>query len=246
MSAPQPAPSLTRHGLIPASLVVCFALIYWVKAAPFFIVLVGVLVVLLYVAAPRLGRRSMAAFDREALTLLASGREADLPATFRSCLFMRLFAAPALVAERRGLVAAETGEPAKARGAFRQALDGYPQESAPVAVRLGIAHASYRMGDNREAIKQYRDVLARDGSFPRLARNLAHALARCDEDLKHAEQLADRALQESGDASSKLVRAFVHAKRGQRGAARKLLAATRDAEDLEELREEVETALEES
>lgn len=245
MAAPDPAPSLTRHALIPASLVACFALVYWLRVAPWWIVVVAAPVALLYVLAPGLGQRSMAAFDREALRLLVAGREEDLPACYARAFWMRLFAAPALVAERRGLVAAETGDAAKARGAYREALGGYPEGRSPVALRLGIAHASFAMGDDREAIKHYREVLRLDGTFPRLARNLAHALARGDEDLKHAEELAEQALRESDDATAKLVRALVHAARGQRGPARKLLAATRKAEGVEELREEVETALEE-
>jgi tetratricopeptide (TPR) repeat protein len=245
MAAPDPAPSLTRNSLIPLSLVVCFALVYWLRAAPFWIAVVGVPIVLLYVGAPRLGRTSLARFDRDAIGLLASGRKAELRARYARAILMRLFAAPALAAERRGLVAAETGDAAGARSAYRAALDGYPQDRAPVAVRLGLAHAAFALGDDREAILHYQGVLTNDGRFPRVARNLAHALARRGEELDQAEELAEEALRESKDASAKLVRALVHAKRGEAGPARKLLKAARRAKGVDELREDVEVALEE-
>lgn len=245
MAAPDPAPSLTRHSLIPLSLVACFALVYWLRVAPWWIAVVGVPMVLLYVGAPRLGRTSLARFDREAVGLLARGRKSELRARYAKAVFMRLFAAPAHAAERRGLVAAETGDAAAARGAYREALDGYPADRAPVAVRLGLAHACFAMGDDREAILFYRSVLRNDGRFPRVARNLAHALARRGEELDFAEELAEEALRESNDASAKLVRALVHAKRGERSPARKLLKAARRAEGVDALREDVEVALEE-
>ena len=163
---------------------------------------------------------------------------------------MRLFAPPALVAERRGLVAAETDRPGPARAAYRSALEMYPEDRAPLGVRLGLAHANFALHDDVEAIRLYRAILRESGSYPRVARNLAHALARRSEDLKEAEALADRAVAEAGDdppPETLLVRAFVHARRGQRGPARKLVKRTEGAEgrDVERLREEVLEALEE-
>jgi tetratricopeptide (TPR) repeat protein len=249
-SPPRPAPSLVRHALIPASLVICFALVYPLRVAPGWVVAVGIAAVILHLAAPALGRASMARFDRDVIRLLAAGRREGLRARYARALGMRLFAPPALVAERRGLVAAETGRPGRARAAYREALGGYPEDRAPLGVQLGLAHASFALGDDAEAIRRYRAVLRRSGSYPRVARNLAHALARRGESPKEAERLAERALREAGDrpsAETELVRALVHARRGQRGPARKVLARTRDAEgrDVERLREEVEEALEE-
>lgn len=242
----EPAPALTRHALIPLSLVVCFALVYWLRVAPWWVAVVGVPMVALYLLAPRIGQRSLARFDRDAVQLLASGRAKTLPARFARAVGMRLFAPPAKVAARRGLVAAETGAPDVARAAYRAALAGYPEEErAPVAVRLGLAHACYALGDDREAIRLYRAILRAEGTFPRLERRLAHALARRGEDLKEAARLADEARRQSDDDEAKLIRALVHAKRGQRGSAKKLLKATRQAEDLDDLREEVEVAVQE-
>lgn len=241
----EPAPSLVRHALIPASLVVCFWLVYGLRVAPWWVAVVGVPVVLLYVAAPRIGRRSLARFDKEAVRRLSRGEPGALRRLFARSWGMRLFAPPALVAERQGLVEAQTGHHPEARAAYGRALELYPEGAAPVAVELGVAHASYAMGDDRAAILHYRRVLKGSGSFPRVAANLAHALARRGEDLKDAEALAEQALAEGGhdDARLCLVRAFVHAVRGQRGPARKLLKKTRDAEGVDDLREEVETAL---
>lgn len=248
MAPRPPAPSLTRHLLIPLSLVVCFSLIYGLKVAPLWIVAVGLPVAALYLMAPALGRSSLSRFDRDAVQFLATGRHAALQARFARSLGMRLFAPPALVSERRGMLEAESGAPRRARAAYRAALEGYPEDEAPVSVRLGMAHASYLLGDDHEAIAHYRAVLRDAGSFPNLERNLARALARLGEEPKEAERLAQKALQQApADPQVRLVRALVHARRGQRGPARKLLAATRDAdgEELDELREEIAELLEE-
>ncbi len=241
-----PAPSLVRHALIPASIVVCFWLIYGLEAPPWWVAVVGGPIVALYLLAPRIGRRSMARFDRVAVQHLAAGRPAALGPLYTASIGMRLFAPPALVAERRGLVAANAGAPGLAREAYRTAHAQYAEGEAPVAVELGLAHASFAIGDAREAILHYRRVLAVSGALPHVARNLAHALARQGEELDDAGRLADEAIaQAPDDAAAKLVRALVYARRGRRGPARKLLRATGDADGVEELREEVETALEE-
>ncbi|MCB9593459.1 MAG: hypothetical protein H6719_12065 [Sandaracinaceae bacterium] len=245
MAAPEPAAALTRHALIPLSLVVCFALVYGLRVAPWWVAVVGVPMVALYVLAPRIGRRSLARFDRAAVPLLSTKDADALRARFAWAIGMRLFAAPARVAERRGLVAAETGAFDRARVAYREAVAGYPEDHVPVAVRLGLAHACYALKDDHEAIRLYREILRSEGSFPRVERRLAHALGRRGEDLKEAARLADEARRQSDDPEAKLIRALIHAKRGQRGPARKLLRATRDAEDLDALREDVEVALEE-
>ncbi|MCA9608022.1 MAG: hypothetical protein KC619_20580 [Myxococcales bacterium] len=241
----EPAPALTRHALIPLSLVVCFALVYWLRVAPWWVAVVGGPVIALYVLAPKIGQRSLARFDREAVQLLAKGRASALGARYARAIGMRLFAPPARVAERRGLVAAETGAPDRARVAYREAIAGYPEDRAPVSVRLGLAHACYALGDDREAIRLYRAILRAEGTFPNLERRLAHALARRGEDLKEAERLADEARRQSDDPEAQLIRALVHARRGQRGPARKLLKATKSAEGLDDLREEVEVAVQE-
>ncbi|MEQ8453585.1 MAG: hypothetical protein RLO52_41610 [Sandaracinaceae bacterium] len=250
MSA-EPPSSLTRHALIPTSIAVCFTLVYGVEAAPWWVIVIGAPALLLYLGAPTIGRRSLARFDRDAVRLLSGGQRRRLPRRYARALGMRLFAPPALVAERRGLVHAETGAPGPARAAYREALDGYPEDAAPIGVMLGLAHASFALGDSADAIARYRAVWRRSKTFPRVAKNLAHALARKGEDLAEAETLAERALADAPEpppAELSLVRALVHAKRGQRGPARKLLKRARAHEDaarLEELVEEVETALEE-
>lgn len=247
---PDPAPSLARHALIPLSIVICFWLVYGARLPAWWALVVAGPLVALYLAAPRIGRASLARFDREAVTLLSRGRTHGLRRRYARALGMRLFAPPALVAERRGLVAAETGRPGPARAAYRAALEAYPEDRAPLGVRLGLAHANFALRDDAEAIRLYRAILREAGSYPRVARNLAHALARRGQDLKEAEALADRAMAESGDEPSVetlLVRAYVHARRGQRGPARKLLKKTGDDDDpsTERLREEIEEALEE-
>lgn len=246
--APEPAAALTRNALIPLSIATCFVLVYVVEAPPWTVLPIGLVVMALYLAAPRLGRRSLARFDRDLVQLLARGSRAELWARYHRAVGMRLFEAPARVAERRGIVAAETGDPEGARDAYQEALEGYADGAAPRSVQLGLAHASYAIGDDEAAIRAYRAVLSGGASLPRVARNLAHALARRGQDLGQAERLAEQLLREAPEPEGELLllRALVHARKGQRGPARKLLAKARaEGEAAEELREEVRRALEE-
>ncbi len=244
---PEPAAALTRNALIPLSIATCFVLVYVVEAPPWTVLPIGLAVMALYLAAPGIGRRSLARFDRDLVQLLARGRRAELWARYHRALGMRLFEAPARVAERRGIVAAETGDPEGARDAYQEALEGYGEGAAPRAVHLGLAHASYALGDDDAAIRGYRAVLSSGASLPRVARNLAHALARHGQDLGQAERLVEQLLRETSAPPAELVllRALVHARKGQRGPARKLLASAEGEGDAaSQLREEVRRALE--
>jgi tetratricopeptide (TPR) repeat protein len=172
----------------------------------------------------------------------------ELGPRYRRAIGMRLFEAPARVAERRGIVAAESGDSERARAAYQEAIEGYGEGAAPLAVRLGLAHTSYALGADDAAIRGYRTVLRDGASLPRVAKNLAHALARRGQDLGEAERLVEQLLRDAGEATAelKLLRALVHARRGQRGPARKLLKQTASAEGdaIAERRAEVEAALE--
>lgn len=180
VSSAAPSPALARNLLIPGSIVTCFVLVYVVGVRVEAAVSLGLAAMALYVTAPALGRRSLARFDRDTVQLLARGRRSALPGRYRRALAMRIFAPPALVAQRRGMVAAECGHPEAAREAFREALEGWEGE-APLAVRLGLAHASFALGDDLEAVRLYRAVLAESPELPQVARNLEHALARSAE-----------------------------------------------------------------
>lgn len=246
----EPEPAVLRAALIPASLVVVFFLIYGAEL-PFFVAASASVPFLgLFLIAPFWVRASTQRFDRDVVRLLTTDRKGDLPGRFRRAIGMRLFAPPAWVAERRGLVAAELGKPAEARQAYRRAMKGYDEpDLAPMPVLLGYAHASYALGDDIEAIRWYRKVLATQGPMPRLERNLGHALIRRGEDLRQALDLLDRAeAQAQSDAERgevALLRALGEAKRGRRGTAKETLRAHEDlesaaAEDLRaELREEL-------
>ena len=136
---------------------------------------------------------------------------------------------------------------AAARAAYRGAHALYPEGAAPIAVELGLAHASYALGDDRAAIVHYRRVLRDAGELPRVAQNLAHALARRGEDLDEAAALVERAIEDAGtdaDPALRLVQARVLAARGHRGPARQIVRSTRYADGVEDLREELLTALE--
>lgn len=244
----EPPPALTRNALIPGSIALCFVIVYVIELHPGWVFVVGALVSALYLYVPHLGRRSLARFDRDAVQLLARGERAGLEARYRRALGMRLFAAPALVAERRGLVAAEVGSAERARGAYLEALEGYGAGEAPLSVRLGLAHACYSLGDDEEAIRNYRAVVEKSGGLPRVAQRFAHSLARRGEALDEAERMVERLLTDAGDdppADHLLLRALVYAKRGQKGPARKLVKETAEAEGelTAQLRGEIEEAL---
>ncbi|MGE3636115.1 MAG: tetratricopeptide repeat protein, partial [Sandaracinaceae bacterium] len=96
----------------------------------------------------------------------------------------------------------------------------------PLAVIVGAAHAAYALGQDESAIDLYGQVLAREPSIPKVARRLAHALARSGERLDRAEQLVERALSEAGDGADPellLIAARVSAARGGRRQAKRLL-----------------------
>lgn len=246
----EPEPSVARAALIPASLVTVFLLIYAAQlpfsvaaaaSAPF---------LLLFLIAPVWAKRSVRSFDRDVVRLLTSERQRELPARFARAVGMRLFAPPAWVAERRGLVASEVGTPGEARQAYRKAMRGYEDPDAvPMAVLLGYAHASYALRDDPEAIRTYRKVLAVQGPMPRLERNLAHALIRRDEDVGQAFELLDRAeaqaTSELERAEIAIVRALGDARRGRRATAKDALRehAGREEPALAELLAELDEEL---
>ncbi|MFK7990734.1 MAG: hypothetical protein AB8I08_32235 [Sandaracinaceae bacterium] len=246
MPTAAPPSSHVRHALLPLSLVICFIMVYVLKLPPYWILAVSGPLVALYLAAPMWGVRSREAFDRDAARLLMRGEGARLRSRYQQAWGMRLFAPPAEVAERRGRAESQRGAHRRAFAAYQSARQAYPEDGAPVTVELGLGHASYATGDNREASRAYRAVLRNGTAYPLVPLQLAHALARLGDDLDEAEAMAERALQDAGDepdAKTRLVRALVHAHRGERKAAKRLLRRTKNAEGVESLREEVETAL---
>lgn len=246
----EPEPPVLRAALIPTSLVVVFLLMYWVELPFFAAASASLPFLLLFLFAPLWARASTRSFDRDVVRLLTTDRKQQLDGRLARALGMRLFSPPAWVAERRGLVASERGAPAEARLAYRKAMKGYEDpEHVPMAVLLGYAHASYALGDDPEAIRTYRKVLATQGSMPQLERNLAHALIRRGEDLRQALDLLEHARARAGDDAERaeiaLIRAIGEAKRGRRATAKEALRVHADAdgpaaEDLRaELREEL-------
>ncbi len=242
----EPEPPVARAALIPLSLVVVFLLMYWVEL-PFFVAASASIPFLLaFLLAPVWARRSTERFDRDVVRLLTSDRKRELGSRLRRAVGMRLFAPPAWVAERRGLVASESGAPAEARRAYRRAMQSYEDpEGVPMQVLLGYAHASYALGDDPESIRAYRKVLAVQGPMPRLERNLAHALIRRGEDLLQALSLLDRAESQARSDDERgeiaLLRALGEAKRGRRATAKEALRTHGDLDSplVAELREEL-------
>ena len=243
-------PSLLQAGLIPLALVLLFFLVYGMQltfaqaaggAAP---------LIVLFFLAPFWAKSSIARFDRDAVQLLTTDQHQKLDGRFARALGMRLFAPAALVAERRGMISAEQARPGEARRAYRKAIKGYEEpELAPVSVQLGYAHASYGVGDDAEAARVYRRLLASEGALPGVRRNLAHSLIRRGESVREALDLLPAARREvTGEAATAeltLLEALAQARRGKKKLARRL---RRDAEAAEgdradALRDELEVEL---
>jgi tetratricopeptide (TPR) repeat protein len=171
-------PSVVRAALIPLSITTCFLLYYGV-GVPFWAVLLASLPFMIgFSAAPKWAGASTRAFDRDALGLLAGKKYEALRTRYGRALGMRLFGPPAIAAERRGMIALESGDSASARASYQKAIDAYDDGEPPVSVQLGYAHACFALGDDDEAIRVYREVIARAGSLPKVQENLDRALAR--------------------------------------------------------------------
>jgi hypothetical protein len=216
-----------RELLLPLTLGVCFVLYYLMRVPGWVVVAVALPMAALYLFAPSWATRSVERFDRDLVRLLSTGGRGALPRRYALALGMRLFAPPAITAERRALVAAETGQSGEARASYRAALREYGKR-APLRVLLGYAHACYAVADDGEAIRAYRELLAQEGMLPGVRRNLAHALVRRGEALREALELIDDESALRGAAARghelDLLRAVAHAKLGNRDRARELLA----------------------
>lgn len=222
-----------RELLLPLAVVLCFVL-YFLFQVPFWsVVAIAGPVLALYLVAPSWAAGSVARFDRDLVHLLSTGRRSALSGRYARAFGMRLFAPPAVKAERCAVVAAENGEPRAARAAYRIALHEYGK-AAPLRVLLGYAHASYAIGADAEAVRTYRLLISQSGMLPGVRRNLAHALVRRGEALREALELIEGEAG-SGDGTQRrhefdLLRAMAHAKLGDAVRARELLAQTETAE----------------
>lgn len=250
MEAPPPRSGFsfgaTRELLLPATLVACFAL-YYLAHQPFWVVVTcAVPMLALYALAPAWAARSLASFDRDVVRMLAARSPSELRGRYNTALGLRLFAAPALRAERKAMMLAELGETRGAHAAYREAYEEHAGQP-PLRVILGYAHASFAVGDDRSAITLYRRLLASAGTLPGVERNLAHALIRRGEDLPEALERLARVEREANDSERqlelKLLTALAHAKRGDRVEAERLLASTPPSPASEPLRDSVREAL---
>ena len=188
----------------------------------------------LYAVAPAWAEQSTTSFDRDFVRLLSTQRRSALPRRYARAIGMRLFANPALRAERHALVAAENGQHQLARASYRTALSGHGK-SPPLRVLLGYAHACYAIADDVEAIRVYRELLSQVGTLPSVRRNLVHSLVRHGSSLHEALELMDSEGGSGGgsgrplDPELALMRALAHAKLGERERARELMAAAEHA-----------------
>lgn len=232
----------TRELLLPTTLLACFSL-YYLLEQPFWVVLVcAVPMLALYAFAPLLAVRSMASFDRDAITLLAARDVKALRSRYNRALGMRLFAPPGLRAERKAMVLAECGDTRGARDAYREAHDEHSGRP-PLRVLLGYAHSSFALRDDPRAIELYRTLISSGTTLPGVERNLAHALVRRGEDLPEALTLLIRCEREPApeprQIELKLLRALAYAKLGELARARELLTEVGTHEQTADLRSEL-------
>lgn len=217
----------TRELILPAMVIGGFTLYYFAEQ-PLWVVLCAALPLLvLYAAAPLWAARSVAAFDRDSVRMLATRDPQRLKRRYQRALGMRLFAAPGQVAERRAMVLLECGAARAAQAAFSEALEELGTR-APDRVVLGAAHASFAAHDYANAIALYRRVLRGVGALPGVERKLAQALVRHGEDLQNALGLLARTEHEVGSGAPKqelyLTCALAHAKLGEHALAQAALA----------------------
>jgi len=201
--------------------------LYYFAEQPFWVVLcVAVPMLVLYALSPLWAARSVAAFDRDSVRVLATRDPARLKRRYQRALGMRLFASPAQVAERKAMVLLECGAARAAQAAFSEALEELGP-SAPDRVVLGAAHASFAARDYPSAIALYRRVLSGVGALPGVERKFALALVRHGEDLTAALALLARTEHEVGRGAPKqelyLTCALAHAKLGEQALARSAL-----------------------
>jgi tetratricopeptide (TPR) repeat protein len=194
-------------------------ILYYFGEQPMWVVFTFALpFVIVYALAPLWAARSLAAFDRDSVGILAQRNPARLKARYARALGMRMFAAPADLAERKAMVMLESGAYRAAQRAFREALDELGH-SAPDKVVLGAAHASFAAGDHASAITLYRRVLTGVGALPGVERKLALALVRNGEDLGTAVEILARTQHEVSAGAPRqellLVSALAHAKLGE-------------------------------
>ena len=201
--------------------------LYYFGEQPMWVVLCAATPLLaLYALAPFWATRSCAAFDRDSVRYLAAGDPARLKRRYQRALGMRLFAAPAEVAQREAMVLLECGSARAAQAAFAEALE----ELGPAAsdrVLLGAAHASFAARDYASAIALYRRVLSGVGALPGVERKLALALVRHGEDLSGALSLLARTEHEVASGATRqelyLMCALAHAKLGEHSQAQAAL-----------------------
>jgi tetratricopeptide (TPR) repeat protein len=208
----------TRELLLPAMVCGGFVLYYFGEQPPWVVLCAAAPVLLLYALAPLWAARSVAAFDRDSVRMLASGGPARLKRRYQRALGMRLFAPPGQVAERKAMVLLQCGSARAAQAAFAEALEELGK-AAPDRVVLGAAHASFAAYDYASAITLYRRVLAGVGALPGVERKLAHALVQHGEDLSGALALLARTEHEVAGGAPRqelfLLCALAHAKLGE-------------------------------
>jgi len=146
-------------------------------------ILGGLPFVAVFLAAPWLARRSLQAFDRDAMVYLARGQAGRLPGRYRRAWGLRWLAPTPLRDERRGLALAEAGSGSEALRAYRGAVAAY--DDMGVRPTPGAVHGWARLASEQdrpeEAVVAWRRLRSLGASVPELDQRLAEAEARLSE-----------------------------------------------------------------
>lgn len=212
-----------RHALLPATVVVAWALYYTRHAPPFVAMCIVGVGMIVFGWANVIANGSRDAYDRASLALQARGRGKELAPRLERAVPFRLFGAPAEKASRWGAALAAAGRSEDAARAWARSIAGYPNAVVPKAIALGFAHAAYEAGWNRDAARAYRALMERDASLPRVRARLAHSLARLGEDLEEADALLRAAESTEDAAETKVARAAWLAASGRGSEARAIV-----------------------
>jgi tetratricopeptide (TPR) repeat protein len=187
-----------RHLLLPVGLVLAVVLRWrlgWGKGATFGVALS--FVALSFLMGPMVGRAKVA-FDRALVRALQRGNRDALWPLYRRQWILRLFGERRFLAAKRGLIQMETGDPRGAADSFREALRGASEAERPLLDNY-LANALYALGEDGEAERTFRKLLADGADQPQVYHHLAHGILRRGGKAKEAAALLEKGLKTAGD-----------------------------------------------
>ncbi len=223
-----------RHLLLPAGLVLAIVLRWrfgWGKGGTFGVALSFVVLSLLM--GPVVGRAKVA-FDRALLRALQRGDRNALWPLYRRQWVLRAFGERRYLAAKRGLIQMEVGDPRAAAESFREALRGASAAERTLLDNY-LANAQYALGDDADAERTFRKLIADGADQPQVYHHLAHGILRRGGKAKEAAALLEKGLRTAGSGPTalplRITLAEAHVALRDTDRARRLLREAADAAD---------------